>query len=151
MEFDSLRNSYKFIEKKVSEDKKDTLACMGYCYFSNDSLKIIVSLGLFSEDEFSISIKNQEAEVKFSLYNYENKTLRKTIKSKSSNSIKINSIIKNFILSNYPKKAGDTFYAKATLISDDFFVEDADFKGGFINIRPTIDFIFKLRVIILPK
>lgn len=114
--------------------------------FLKDTLGIGSFFGMFSGLGFSVKIIGDKTIGDFFEYVRRDSIYRQNLTDLKSSEIQVRARTENVILSNIPKKLGDIFYGKATLVTEPFFRDDDEFKNGYIHKRYTITYLFTCKL-----
>ncbi len=114
--------------------------------FLKDTLSIGSFFGLFSGLGFSVKIVGDKTIGDFFEYVRRDSIYRLKLTDTKSSDTQVKARTENIVLSNMPKKLGDIFYGKATLVTDPFYRDDDEFKNGYIHKQYTITYLFTCKV-----
>lgn len=134
----------------LSDPPKDTtrynqwLSCQAM--FLKDTLRIGSFFGLFSGLGFSVRVVGDIVVGDFSEYVRRDSIYRFELTGTKSSDIQVGASARNIVLSSMPKKLGDVFYGKATLVTDPFYHDDRKFKNGYIHKQYTITYLFTCKL-----
>lgn len=135
---------------KLPDPPKDTtkynqwLSCQAT--FLKDTLGIGSFFGMFSGLGFSVKIVGDKTIGEFFEYVRTDSIYRKNLTDLKSSEIQVKALTENVILSSIPKKLGDIFYGKATLVTESFYRDDDEFKNGYIYKGYTITYLFTCKL-----
>ncbi|HMU46882.1 MAG TPA: hypothetical protein PKC72_10965 [Chitinophagaceae bacterium] len=110
--------------------------------FQKDTLGIGSFFGLFSGLGFSVKIIGDKTIGDFFEYVRRDSIYRHKLTDTKSSEIQVKARTENVVLSSMPKKLGDIFYGKATLVTESFYRDDDEFKSGYIHKRYFISYLF---------
>ncbi|NII26923.1 hypothetical protein HB364_17670 [Pseudoflavitalea sp. X16] len=114
--------------------------------FLKDTLGISSFFGLFSGLGFSVKVIGGKAFGEFFEYVRGDKIYRQKLTGTKLSEIQVRARTENVVLSSIPKRLGDVFYGKATLVTEPFFRDDDEFKNGYIQKRYTVTYLFTCKV-----
>jgi len=114
--------------------------------FQKDTLSISTFFGLFSGLGFSVIIVGDKTIGDFFEYVRRDRIYRYKLTDAKSSEIKVKAQTQNLVLSSIPKKLGDVFYGKATLVTESFYRDDDEFKSGYIHKRYFISYLFTCKL-----
>lgn len=114
--------------------------------FLKDTLGISSFFGLFSGLGFSVKIIGDKTFGDFFEYVRRDSIYRIKLTDPKSSDIQVKAWTENVVLGDMPKKLGDIFYGKATLMTEPFFRDDDEFKNGYIHKRYTITYLFTCKL-----
>jgi hypothetical protein len=135
---------------ELAEPPKDTtkynqwLSCQAT--FLHDTLGIGSFFGMFSGVGFSIKIVDDKTIGDFFEYVRRDSIYRYKLTDTKSSEIQVKARTENIVLSNMPKKLGDIFYGKATLVTEPFYRDDDEFKNGYIQKKYVITYLFTCKL-----
>ncbi|HQS53636.1 MAG TPA: hypothetical protein PLK14_00970 [Sediminibacterium sp.] len=110
--------------------------------YIKDTLYIDSFFGLFSGLGFSVKIIKDKTIGGFFEYERRDSVYRYNLSDIKSSEIRVKARTENIVLSRVPKKLGDIFYGKATLVTEPFYCDDNEFKNGYIQKKYTITYCF---------
>jgi hypothetical protein len=128
--------------KELASLPKDTteynqwLSCQAI--YLKDTLRIGSFFGLFSGFGFSVKIIEDRAFGNFMEYVRRDSIYRYRLKDIKATKIQVGALTENVLLSSIPKKSGDIFYGKATLVTEPFYRDNNSFQHGYIHKRYVI-------------
>jgi hypothetical protein len=114
--------------------------------FLKDTLAISTFFGLFSGLGFSVKIAGDKTFGDFFEYVRRDSIYRYKLTDTKSSEIQVKARTENIVLSNMPKKLGDIFYGKATLVTEPFYRDDEEFKNNYIHKKYTITYLFTCKL-----
>ncbi|GEM_PF-3665249 len=114
--------------------------------FIKDTLGIGSFFGLFSGVGFSVKIIGDKTFGNFFEYVLGDSIYRFRLTDIKSSDIQVKARTENIVLSSMPKKLGDIFYGKATLVTEPFYRDDDEFKNGYIHKRHVITYLFSCKL-----
>jgi hypothetical protein len=114
--------------------------------FIKDTLEIGTFFGLFSGLGFSVKIISDKTIGDFFEYVRRDSIYRYKLTDSKSSEIQVKARTENIVLSSMPKKLGDIFYGKATLVTEPFYRDDDQFKNGYIQNKYIITYLFTCKV-----
>lgn len=135
---------------ELHDPPKDTtkynqwLSCQAI--FQKDTLGIGTFFGLFSGLGFSVKIVGNKTIGDFFEYVRRDSIYRYNLTDTKSSEVQVKAQTENVVLSSMPKKLGETFYGKATLVTDSFYRDDDEFKNGYIHKRYVISYLFTCKL-----
>lgn len=136
--------------KEVPDSPKDTAISNQWlgskAFLKKDTLSIRSFFGLFSGYGFSIKIIGNKSIGEYFEYVRRSKIYRQKLTSHKSPEIRVKARPENVVLSSLPKKTGDVFYGKVTLVTEPFYVDNEEFAKGFIHTRSSITYLFRCKV-----
>lgn len=114
--------------------------------FQKDSLSIGSFFGLFSGLSFSVKIVGDKTIGDYFEYVPRDSIYRYKLTDTKSSEIQVKARTQNVVLSNMPKKLGDIFYRKATLVTEPFYYNNDEFKSGYIQKKYIITYFFTCKL-----
>lgn len=114
--------------------------------FLKDTLGIGSFFGLFSGLGFSVKIVGDKTIGDFFEYVRRDSIYRHKLTDTKSSEIQVKARTENIVLSSMPKKLGDIFYGKATLVTEPFYHDDDEFKNGYIQKKYIITYLFTCKL-----
>lgn len=114
--------------------------------FLKDTLGIGSFFGMFSGFGFSVKIINDKTIGDFFEYVRRDSIYRQRLTDPKSSEIQVKARTASVVLSSIPKKLDDIFYGKATLVTEPFYLDDDEFKNGYIHKRYIITYLFTCKL-----
>ncbi|RZM30358.1 MAG: hypothetical protein EOO88_01330 [Pedobacter sp.] len=115
--------------------------------YSKDTLSIGSVFGLLGGFGFSLNILDRKNSGTYYEYSNSDYIFRLQLASPKATDVQVSAKASGVVLNEIPKKTGDVFYGKATLVTQPFYQDDSSFKKGFIHKRYTISFLFTCRLV----
>lgn len=114
--------------------------------FLKDTLGIGSFFGMFSGLGFSVKIVGDKTIGDYFEYVRRDSIYRQKLTNLKLSEVQVKALTENVVLSRIPKKLGDIFYGKATLLTEPFYRDDDEFKSGYIHKRYIITFLFTCKL-----
>lgn len=109
-------------------------------------MDITTFIGPFDGYRIYIKLIGNKTFGNFMEYTDKRNIYRKELADPKSSEVHVNTKIKSVRLSNMPKNPGDVFYGKIILETSPFYLDDTNFKTGFIHKRYFISYLFTCKL-----
>ena len=134
----------------IPDEPKDTLKYNQFLFvnaaFINDTLDIASFIGPFSGYVIYVKLIGDKTFGNFMEYEDKLHIYQKELSDPKSSEVRVKARVKSVQLSEIPKNPGDIFYGKVALTTAPFYLDDNNFKNGYIHKQYSIVYLFTCKL-----